>query len=400
MAWENLVGFAQDLVRRPSLSCQEGEVAKRVEEEMRTLGYDQVTQDPYGSIIGVIEGAEAGPTLLFDAHTDTVDVTGGIPWAKDPFSGDIVGGCLQGRGSADMKGALAAMVHAAGAIDRTELKGRIVVVASTMEEVLEGAALMEVMKLFPPDFVVIGEATELNLARGGRGRAEIHLETRGIPTHSSVPHLGRNAVLDMMEIIRGVEAIELDRDPLMGPAILALTEISSVPFPSNSVIPSICRAIYDRRLLPGETKEDVLGPVTDLALAGASLSGGETGADDSVGPGALDLSATVAIGEYTAFTGNLLTQEKFFPAWIYPEDDWFVTTALDGLGKAGLNPESRAYQFCTNAAHSAGIAGVPTVGFGPAREWDAHVVDERVPLSELEGAARGYQGIIRAVLGG
>ena len=149
-----------------------------------------------------------------------------------------------------MKGALAAMVHAAGAINRTELKGRIVVVASTMEEVLEGAALREVMKLFPPDFVVIGEATELNLARGGRGRAEIHLETRGIPTHSSVPHLGRNAVLDMMEIIRGVEAIELDRDPLMGPAILALTEISSVPFPSNSVIPSICRAIYDRRLLP------------------------------------------------------------------------------------------------------------------------------------------------------
>ena len=67
--------------------------------------------------------------------------------------------------------------------------------------------------------------------------------------------------------------------------------------------------------------------------------------------------------------------------------------------KVGLSPETRAYQFCTNAAYSAGVAGVPTVGFGPARERDAHVVDERLPLAELEAAARGYQGIIRAVLG-
>ncbi|MCJ7630111.1 MAG: YgeY family selenium metabolism-linked hydrolase [Longimicrobiales bacterium] len=379
---DRLVGFAKALVQEPSLSCQEEKVARLVEKEMIALGFDEVTLDDHGSVIGVIRGVEPGPTLLLDAHTDTVDVTGGVPWEKDPFSGEIAGGFLYGRGSADMKGALAAMVHAAAGVERNGIRGRIVVSASPMEEVLEGVALRAVMESFPPDFVVIGEATGLNLARGGRGRAEIHLETIGIPTHSSAPHLGRNAVLDMMKVIGGVEGIELPIDPLMGPAILALTEISSAPFPANSVIPSVCRATYDRRLLPGENEDDVLGPFRRLAEAQELI-----------------LEATVGVGEYEAFTGTMLRQEKFFPAWVLPEDDWFVTRAVQGLRMSGLAPELGAYRFCTNAAYSAGIAGVPTVGFGPALETDAHMVDERLRLTELEAASRGYLGIMEAVLG-
>jgi putative selenium metabolism hydrolase len=388
MRVERLVDFARALVQEPSLSCQEEGVARRVEEEMHLFGFDEVTLDAYGSVIGVIRGAEPGPTLLFDAHTDTVDVTGGVPWEKDPFSGEVADGFLYGRGSADMKGALAAMVHAAGGVNRTRIRGRIVVSASSMEEVLEGVALQAVMADFPPDFVVIGEATDLNLARGGRGRAEIHLKTIGIPTHSSAPHLGRNAALDMLKVISGVEGVggmegvELPIDPLMGPAILALTEISSAPFPANSVIPSICRATYDRRLLPGETEEAVLGAIIGLPQA----------------PG-LTLEASIGVGEYTAFTGNTLRKEKFFPAWVFPEDDWFVTRAVQGLASSGLTPEVGAYRFCTNAAYSAGVAGVPTIGFGPAKESDAHMVDERLSLKDLEAATRGYEGIIDAVLG-
>jgi acetylornithine deacetylase/succinyl-diaminopimelate desuccinylase-like protein len=281
-----------------------------------------------------------------------------------------------------MKGALAAMVYAAAGIDRSRLRGRVVVSASPMEEVLEGVALRKVMEAYPPDFVVIGEATDLNLARGGRGRAEIHLEALGVPAHSSAPHLGRNAVLDMMKVIHGLESAELPVDPLMGPAILALTEITSAPFPANSVIPSICRSTYDRRTLPGETAEDVLAPM--LAIAEAKK---------------LKLDARIGIGEYQTFTGQTLRQEKFFPAWVLEEDAWLVGRALDGLQKSGLSPETGAYRFCTNAAYSAGVAGVPTVGFGPARETDAHLVDERLKLDDLEDAARGYAGMIRAILG-
>jgi putative selenium metabolism hydrolase len=378
---ERLVEFTRDLVRLRSLSGAEGAVARRVQDEMAALGFDRVWQDARGSVVGVIEGRAPGKTLLFDAHTDTVGISPGVPWQHEPFGAEVAGDALYGRGAADMKGALAAMVHAAASVDRAQLRGRVVVSASTLEEVLEGVALEAVMRETPPDFVVIGEATDLNLSRGGRGRAEIHLTTVGRPAHSSSPHLGRNAVLDMMRVIAAVEQIVLPSDPVLGPALLALTDIISDPYPGHSVIPSICKATYDRRLLVGETAESVLGAITMRP----EVQG-------------IELRAEIGVGEYTAFTGAALRCEKFFPAWLLPEDDVFVARALAGLQSAGLRPTTGAYRFCTNAAYSAGIAHIPTVGFGPATEADAHVVDERLRLSELLAAARGYRGIIDAVL--
>ena len=150
-----------------------------------------------------------------------------------------------------MKGALAAMVHAAASVDKSKLAGKVVVSASVMEEVYEGGALKTVMDEVKPDFVVIGEASELNLVRGGRGRAEIHLETIGKPSHSSSPHLGVNAIHLMMKVIQAVDKIELGEHPLLGPAILALTDIISEPYPAYSVIPARCKATYDRRTPAG-----------------------------------------------------------------------------------------------------------------------------------------------------
>ena len=69
-----------------------------------------------------------------------------------------------------------------------------------------------------------------------------------------------------------------------------------------------------------------------------------------------------------------------------------------GCAAAGLDPQFGAYRFCTNAAYSAGTAGVPTIGFGPGREADAHVIDERLAVDDLLAAARGYRGIIESVM--
>ncbi|MBW7883802.1 MAG: YgeY family selenium metabolism-linked hydrolase [Caldilineaceae bacterium] len=378
---DRLISFTRDLVRLPSLSGEEDRVAARVQAEMEALGYDRVWTDANGSVAGIIEGARPGKTLLLDAHTDTVGISPGVAWQHEPFGAEVDGDAIYGRGAADMKGALAAMVHAAAASDRSRLQGRVVVSASTMEEVLEGVALQAVMEQTSPDFVVIGEATDLQISRGGRGRAEVHLTTTGRPSHSSAPQLGRNAVLDMMRVIAAVEKLELSTDPLMGPAIFALTDIISEPYPGHSVIPSICKVTYDRRLLPGETVAGVLAPLsTQHELAG------------------IDLKAEIGIGAYRAFTGAQLRCEKFFPAWLLPADDPYVATALGALHAIGLAATTSAYRFCTNAAYSAGVAGVPTIGFGPATEADAHVVDEHLALDDLEAAARGYQAIIAAVL--
>jgi len=378
---QRLVEFTQAMVRIPSLSGEEQAISACVEAEFRRLGFDRISVDENGSVVGIIEGAAAGPTLLFDAHTDTVGISPGVPWQHAPHGGEIVDGALYGRGSADMKGALAAMVHAAASLDRSRLRGRVVVSASTLEEVLEGVALRTVMDAVQPDFVVIGESTNLNIARGGRGRAELHLRTIGRPSHSSSPQLGRNAVLDMTRVINAIETLQLPEDPLLGPAILALTDIISEPWPGHSVIPSICRVTYDRRLLAGETPESVLGEITALP-----------------GLGDIRLEAVIGQGEYRAWTGTVLTANKFFPAWTISTEHHLVQRALEGLSRVGMTPTLGAYRFCTNAAYSAGIAGVPTIGFGPATEANAHVVDERLQLKDLFAVAQGYKAISEALL--
>ena len=376
-----LVAFTQALIRIPSLSGEEAAVVERIVAEMHALGFDEVMVDANGSAIGIVVGARPGPTILLDAHCDTVGIAPGSTWTHDPFAATIEDGFLYGRGAADMKGALAAMIFAAGTIERSRLAGRIAVSATVMEEVMEGISLETVMATLKPDFVVIGEATELNLNRGGRGRAELHLETIGKPAHSSSPHLGVNAVHQMIRVIDAVDHMPLGSDPLLGPALLALTDMISDPYPGYSVIPSRCRVTYDRRTLPGETGESVTGAIAEQ-------------------PGAqgIHFNATIAAGEHRCYTGAILRAPKFFPAWVFAEDHPFVQAALSGLRTAGLDPQIRAYRFCTNGASSAGVLGIPTVGFGPAAEADAHVVDERLAIVELLAAARGYQEIVAAVL--
>jgi putative selenium metabolism hydrolase len=382
MSDDRLIDFTQALVRCASLPGEEGAVAALVTAQMRALGYDQVWTDQNGSAIGIIRGAMPGPTLLMDAHTDTVGVAPGIPWSHDPFGAQIEQGVLYGRGVVDMKGALAAMVQGAACVNRGRLAGRVAVSASVLEEHLEGAALHAVMDAIRPDFVVIGEPSNLKLVHGGRGRAEIRLETIGRPAHSSSPHLGRSAVLDMLQVIAAMERAPMPTHPILGPAVQALTEIISDPYPGISTIPSRCRATYDRRLVVGETADDILGRI----LADPSLSG-------------IELNATIAEGEYRTYTGALLSGRKFLPAWILPQEHPFVNAAMRGLTSAGLAPEFDVYRFCTNAAYSAGTAGVPTIGFGPGDEGQAHVIDEHMEVSALLAARDGYRGIIEAVLG-
>lgn len=379
---EKLIDFTQRLVRQQSFSSEEGAVTQIVVDEMKGLGFDKVWVDENGSAIGTIEGTQPGKTLLFDAHTDTVGIAPGSVWTKEPFGAEIIDGYLYGRGAADMKGALAAMVHAAAGVDKTKLSGRVVVSASVIEEIYEGGALKTVMDEVHPDYVVIGESSSLNLVHGGRGRAEIHLETIGKPSHSSSPQHGVNAIHLMMKVIEEVEKIPLDEHPLFGPAIFALTDIISEPYPGYSVIPALCKATYDRRLLPNENLDEVLGAIQSLPELKE-----------------IQLNAFIAKGKHKTYTGAILTCDKFFPAWELETEHPFVQSALKGLRDSGLEPQFSAYRFCTNAAYSIGNAGVPTIGFGPGVEADAHVVDERLSLDELQKTASGYLGIIQAVLG-
>ena len=111
-----------------------------------------------------------------------------------------------------------------------------------------------------------------------------------------------------------------------------------------------------------------------------------------------DLRLSLVKGVDTCYTGRKIEAERYAPAWLYPEDNWFVKAALEGLRSVGLDPQLSHYAFCTNGSYYAGKAGIPTVGFGGSLESLAHVIDEYIEIDQLCKACRGYQGIVRSVL--
>jgi len=386
---QQLIALCQALIQSQSYSGHEDGVVNRMKQAFDKWEFDEVIVDYYGSILGRIKGNRPGKVMLLDGHIDTVPVPDGSKWTHKPFGGELVDGRIYGRGTSDMKGAVSAMMAAAAffaADTRRDFAGEIYVSGVVYEECFEGVAARKISERIRPDYVVIGESSELNLKRGQRGRAEVVVETFGKPAHSANPRAGINAVYKMAELIRKIARLEAPAHPIMGQGILELTDIKSSPYPGVSVVPDYCRATYDRRLLVGETQESVLRPL--LALISEMKS-----TDPQ-----FEAKVHFAADTQTCYTGNEINGERFFPGWLLEQEDEFVQAALLGLRSAGLNPQITQYSFCTNGSHYAGEAGIKAVGFGPSREDIAHTIDEYIEVDQLLKAAEGYYGILQAVL--
>ncbi|MDO5038552.1 YgeY family selenium metabolism-linked hydrolase [Clostridium sp.] len=385
---EELISLCQELIRNQSLSGEEENVALAIKNAFETLGYDECFVDSYGNVIGHIKGKREGKKILFDGHIDTVPVPDDTKWSHAPFSGERVDGKIYGRGTSDMKGQLSAMMAAAAFFAKDTNKdfdGDIFVAGVVFEEIFEGVSARKISEAIKPDYVVIGESSELNLKIGQRGRAEIVVETFGKPAHSANPEKGINAVYKMSKIIEKIQEIEPVEHDVLGKGILVLTDIKSSPYPGASVVPDYCKATFDRRLLVGETKEEVLAPIQKII--------DELKKEDKE----FNAKVSYAIGTETCYTGETIHGERFFPAWLYDEDDEFVKAALKGLREAGIEPEITQYSFCTNGSHYAGEAGIKTIGFGPSKENLAHTIDEYIEEEQLFKGAEGYYGILKSV---
>jgi acetylornithine deacetylase/succinyl-diaminopimelate desuccinylase-like protein len=212
------------------------------------------------------------------------------------------------------------------------------------------------------------------------------VETFGKPAHSANPDAGVNAVYKMAGLIARIRSIEAPNHPILGKGILELTDIKSSPYPGASVVPDGCRATYDRRLLVGETRESVLQPILALIQ--------QLQKEDPQ----FMAKAGFATGSEKCYTGTCIEGERFFPGWLYDEQDEFVQAAYSGLRGAGLNPQITQYSFCTNGSHYAGEAGIKTIGFGPSRENLAHTNDEFIEIEQLLQATAGYYGILKSLL--
>ncbi len=212
------------------------------------------------------------------------------------------------------------------------------------------------------------------------------VETFGKPCHSANPEKGINAVYKMAKVIEAIRTLEPTHHPVLGDGILELTDIKSAPYPGASVVPEYCRATYDRRLLVGETKESVLEPIQKL-LDGLM-------AEDPQ----LKAKVSYAVGKELCHTGAEITGERFFPGWLYDENDAFVQDVKKQLEGMGYQPEITQYNFCTNGSHYAGEAQIKTFGLGPSKENLAHTVNEYIEVDQLVKVTDCYYGVMQALL--
>jgi putative selenium metabolism hydrolase len=382
-----LIDFCRESIRTKSLSGREDQMAALVAGEMKKLGYDEVTIDDYGSVIGKINGA-GEKSVLFEGHMDTVDVPAGDQWSVDPFGGEMKDDRLYGRGSADMKSALAAMIYGAAELigQRERLHGDVYVCAVVFEETLEGVAFGKILDTISPDWVVLGEPSGLKLALGQKGRAEIVIKTTGKNAHSATPEHGVNAIDAMHTFISRVNEIPFTSSRQLGKGILEITDIISSPYPGSSVIPNYCRATYDRRLIEGESEEMILKPFKKIIE--------KLKREDS------DFEGTASI-EYAAektYTGALIESSRFFPGWIIDTDATIVKAALDSYSRLGFEAEICYYPFCTDGSESAGKRNIPTIGIGPAPPEMAHTVDEHVRIGDIIKVKNLYREIALSLL--
>ena len=370
--------FAQELIRVPSLSTEEGAVAVLMAEEMRRVGFSDVTVDRMGNVIGRI-GPEKGRRLLYDAHMDTVGVGDINRWKRDPFGGEVHQGVLYGRGASDMKGAIAAMVYSGKAIidSGVELTGGLYVVGVVQEEPCEGLAMRHVVEVggVRPDWVVLGEATNLQVARGQRGRVEFCVSVQGHSSHASAPDRGVNAIYQAARLIIGLEmmASQLSRDSFLGQGTIAVTDISSQAG-SRNAIPDNCTLYIDRRLTIGETEARALTEIRSVLTREG-------------------IEAAIDVPTYrsTSYTGYEAEGRQYFPSWMTAENEpLLVRTTRVIENVLGFVPRLGKWDFSTDGVYTAGAAGIPTIGFGPGEERHAHTVEDQIRLKDMEAAAQVY----------
>jgi putative selenium metabolism hydrolase len=369
---EQLVAFARELVRTPSLSEHERAVGERLARELTALGYEEVALDVYGNVT-----ARYGPepaALLFNGHIDHVPPSDMV----FPYEAEIVDGSrwgregpvLRGRGSCDMKANVAAGAYAVRYLPAgLQLTRGYRFVADVREEIDAEEGLPHVLRNAQlADVAISGESTSLDVAIGHRGKVQFDIVVAGRSSHTSRPYDGVNAVYQARPIIEAIEAYaaQLPHDERYGPATAAVIHVESSPDPSVAVVPSRCTIRMDRRFIPGETPDSVAHEIHELVAGTCARDG---------------IDATVE-------------QVGVYPLMATDADDPLVAHGVAAVEDVtGRRPSVTTWDFGVSATFMS-AAGIPSIGIGPGDERYAHTRDEHVPLAELTAAARIYARMI------
>ncbi|HON14219.1 MAG TPA: YgeY family selenium metabolism-linked hydrolase [Treponema sp.] len=371
------------IIKVPAMSNQERDRILFLKELCERIGFDEVRIDGLGNLLARVG---SGPQkLVIDAHIDTVGVGDRSQWKRDPFSGDIEGGLVHGRGTSDQTGGAASMLTAGRILKELAYSGAYSVwfVFSIIEEDCDGMCWKYLIEEehFIPDFFVSTEPTSLRLYRGHRGRMEMEVHLKGVSCHGSAPERGVSAAYKAARAALAIEKLneELkpDADCFLGKGTVVVSKID-VHGPSQCAVPDQAMLYLDRRLTWGENRDMAIEQVRSAILA-AGLDAVE-----------------VIMPEYRvhSWTGKEYGQELYFPTWKLQADHPLVQAGSQTYTRLfGVPPEVDKWTFSTNCVAVAGRHDIPCIGFGPGDEAQAHAPNEVTRIDDLWKAAAFYAAL-------
>ena len=312
-------------------------------------------------------GPRDAPALMFNGHTDVVGIEG---MTHAPFSAELREGRIYGRGSADMKGGLAAMC-AAAAIGAGPSPVQRIVIAAVADEEYDSAGTRTLLDSgIRADAAIIGEPTKLAICTAHRGFAWFEVTVRGRAAHGSRYDIGVDAITHAALLLAELDVLEQTRNagprhPLLGRGSLHASTIKGGS--GISTYPELCVLSIERRTLPGEAPD---APLREI----------------------LDACARVR-SSHADFDADVTLTNAQLPSDV-ATDSPVVQLVVRGLQKDGLEPRVEGLSAWTDAA-LLNAAGIPAICFGPGDISMAHAAEEFVTVDEIDAATRVLTNIAR-----
>jgi acetylornithine deacetylase len=303
------------------------------------------------------------PTLLFEAHTDTVGL-GSMPDPLQPIYRD---GKLFGRGSCDNKACLAAMLWALeeAAAQKMELPCDVVLAATADEEHRFRGVLRLLEAGLNFSGAVVGEATQMQIIIAHKGVCRFAVETRGRAAHSSLPHEGDSAISQMRKVLDFI-ADEIEPElskqnhPLCGAPTIVVGTIHGGT--QINIVPERCEIQVDRRVVPGENSRAVLADFENRLRNFTKSSG-------------------VRFSIHELLLDNPLDTSR---------DEAVVAAAQKVAAQLGFSTGLFGVPYGSDASKLQSLGDIPTIVFGPGSIAQAHTAEEFVPVEEVGQAAEFY----------
>jgi len=370
------VALARALVqidsRNPTLvpgAPGEGECARALASVLDDWGFSvELTDSPPGrpNVIARL-GPSDTPALMLNGHLDVVGVEGMI---HEPFSAEVRDNRIYGRGSADMKGGLAAMCVAALAAASSQARRQILITAVVDEEYdsIGMRALLD--SGVRAEAAIITEPTRLAICPAHRGFAWIDVSLRGRAAHGSRYDIGVDAITHAGLLLAELDRVEQTREagplhPLLGRGSLHASRIHGGV--GYSTYPEQCDLAIERRMLPGESIEKAVREITDAC--------------ERVKGSRPDFDARVTLS-----TAQLPSD--------VPPDAPIVRRLKGALERENLPVGIEGLSAWTDAA-LLNEAGIPAICFGPGDIALAHAAEEFVPIEEISVATRVLTRVVR-----